>query len=121
MQDFILKLKSKKLSQLVLAIRILSGSTSPVIYVDCNWVAHYLGRYNGLYMKKTVDAIYVLSHAGFKVVPVVDGTERHHSKVSTFTRRLERELDRVDVLKLWNRALSLSAQLKDNDSKKKIQ
>ena len=73
--------------------------------------------------KKTVDSIYVLSHAGFKVVPVVDGTERHHSKVSTFTRRLERELDRVDVLKLRTRALSLSAQLEDRDceEKKKIQ
>ena len=45
------KIEKQKLSQLVLAIRTLSGSASPVIYVDCNWVAHYLGRYNGLYVK----------------------------------------------------------------------
>ena len=114
--SFLFRIENASISDVVGALRILKQTVTPVVYVDCNWVAHYLGKSNGCYVSKTVDTLYILAHAGFKVVPVVDGAKRHHSKVASITRNLERELNQIDVLKLCTKALSLNGKLKNATS-----
>ena len=61
--------------------------------MDCNWVANFLGRVSGDYVRKTVDLFSILSMLGFIVHPVIDGDERHHRKwVSNGERSLCKEL-----------------------------
>jgi len=70
-----------------------SGSVNLTIYIDCNWVANYLRRVNGDYVRKTVDVFSILSILGFIVHPVIDGDERYHSKrLSVGERSLRKEL-----------------------------
>ena len=121
--SFYYKVVNLNANELITVFRKISNSAVPVIYVDCNWVANYLGRTDGSYVRKTVDLLYVLAACGFMVAPVVDGYCQHESKVATATRKLERELDRIDVMKLCAQALSLTSQLKESfpiDNKNKI-
>ena len=69
------------------------ATSKPTIYVDSNWVAHTFGRNDGNYIKKTIMFLNALAYAGFDVYPIVDGKVRHHSKISSITRKLKGELD----------------------------
>ena len=76
----------------------LSGSVNPTIYINCNWVANFLGQLSGDYVRKIVDVFSILSMLGFIVHPVIDGDKRHHSKwVSVGQRSLRKELAIVTV------------------------
>ena len=96
------------------------ATSKPTIYVDCNWLAHTFGKNGGNYIKKTIMFLNALAYAGFDVYPIVDGKFRHHSKISSITRKLKWELNRINVHKLRTKTLTLSAKLRDLPLKRQI-
>ena len=106
--NFYHSIKHLELCDVIKACRIQSACTNirsactiPSIYIDCNWVGNYLGRSRGNYVRNTVEVIHIFSKVGFLVYPVIDGDVRHHTKqVSVGSRKLDREIARVDVLKI---------------------
>ena len=98
--SFYHSIKNLGLVDLVKVCRHESGAANPTIYIDCNWVANYVGRSRGEFVEKTIDIFHILSKIGFLVYPVVDGDVRHHSKrISVGERSLKREIARIDVKK----------------------
>ena len=98
--SFYHSIKDIQMKELLSISRGLSGTVNPTIYIDCNWVAYYLGRQNGDYVQKTVDVLSILSVLGFIVHPVIDGDIMHHSKqVSVGERLLCKELAFITVKK----------------------
>ena len=98
--NFYYSIKNLELKDILAICRKESNLHNPQISVDCNWVANYIGRTRGDYIKKTVDVLAVLRTAGFKVCPVIDGDIRHHSKrVTVGERSLEKDIASVNVLK----------------------
>ena len=49
--QFYHSIKNLKLCDLITICREQSGDSSPSIFIDCNWLANYLGR-RGDYVKK---------------------------------------------------------------------
>ena len=78
--NFYHTVKGIELYDLMTISKKISGSQNPSIYIDCNWVAHFVGRTRGDYIQKTVDIFHILARVGFLVYPIVDGDIRHHSK-----------------------------------------
>jgi len=110
--SFYHSIKGIQMKELLSISRGLSGSVNPTIYIDCNWVANYLGRQNGDYVQKTVDVLSILSVLGFIVYPVIDGDTRHHSKqVSVGERSLRKELAIISAKKNRVKALALTDHL----------
>ena len=92
--------KGIQMKELISIYHRISGSVNPTIYIDCNWVANYLGRQNRDYARKTVYVLSILSVLGFIVHPVIDGNIMHRSKqVSVGERSLCKELAMITAKK----------------------
>ena len=50
--SFLFKICCKSIHDLFLAMKEVKNIQQPVLYINCNWAAYYLGRGNGLYVKK---------------------------------------------------------------------
>ena len=89
--NFYQSLKNLQLKDVLSIARDISKEINPHISVDCNWVAFYVGRSRGDYVRKLVDVLSVFSRIGFIFHPIVDGNERHHSKhISVGKRAFEK-------------------------------
>ena len=89
--------KHLHIADLIILVQKLSSTTHPNVYVDCNWVAHYLAQNDGNHIAQTISFLSVLAQAGFNVYPVVDGKKRHGSKIASITRKLKKEISCIDI------------------------
>ena len=113
--------KKLKLRDVVSICQKKSNTPNPIISVDCNWVANFLGRTQDDYVWKTVDRLAIFSILGFHVYPIIDEDIRHHSKmVSVGKRSLQREIANLNVMKNRSMALTITAMINDTvDTKKR--
>ena len=109
--SFYHRVKHLYIAELIILIQKISSTTHPNVYVDCNWVAHYLARNDGNYIAKTIIFLSVLAQAGFNAFHVGDGKKRHNSKIASITRKLKKEISCIDIQKSRSMALAYSSEL----------